>query len=69
MTIRIDIESRGPAPARDGAPAYEILRGRFHGELDPQAAHNASWLLPEDAEKLVRQAQGSAVLKDADAPA
>ena len=41
MMIRIDIATRAPAPAKEGAPDYEILRGRFHGELDPHDPQNA----------------------------
>lgn len=41
MIIRLDIETRKPAPAQPGAPDYEILRGRFHGELDPRDPRNA----------------------------
>jgi hypothetical protein len=41
MTIRIDIETREPASAKEGATAYEILRGRVFGELDPRDPRDA----------------------------
>lgn len=41
MIVRIDIATRDPAPTKEGAPDYEILRGRFHGELDPHDPRNA----------------------------
>ncbi len=44
QVVRLEILSREPAPAgqRTGAAgAYEILRGRIHGEVDPDDAHNA----------------------------
>ncbi|MXP24446.1 hypothetical protein GRI39_00075 [Altererythrobacter indicus] len=41
-TTRIVIESREDAPAqKDGAPEYEILKGRAYGELDPEDPTNA----------------------------
>ena len=39
--IRIEVERVIPAPAMDGAPPYDILHGRFYGELDPAASSNA----------------------------
>ncbi len=41
MNIRINIEARDAVPAKAGAPAYEILRGQFFGELDPRDPLNA----------------------------
>jgi hypothetical protein len=39
--VRIIIEKReAVAPAKPGAPQYEILRGHFEGELDPRDLHN-----------------------------
>lgn len=38
---KIVIESVRPAPAEDGAIAYEIVTGRFHGEVDPDLPENA----------------------------
>jgi hypothetical protein len=37
---RVTVLSIAPVPAAAGAPAYEILRGRFAGELDPRDPHN-----------------------------
>jgi len=37
---RIQVENTTPAPAISGAVPYEIVRGRFFGELDPADAHN-----------------------------
>ncbi|WP_156885664.1 alpha/beta hydrolase domain-containing protein [Massilia niastensis] len=38
---RFVIESRTPIPSAGKGPAYELLRGHFVGEVDPDAAHNA----------------------------
>jgi hypothetical protein len=39
---RLVVETREKAaPAKPGAPAYEILRGHYEGELDPLSAGNA----------------------------
>lgn len=38
--VRIEVEKVAPAKAVAGAPAYEIVSGRFYGEVDPRAAHN-----------------------------
>ena len=37
---RLEIESVAPAPAAPGAGAYEVVSGRFYGELDPAAPGN-----------------------------
>jgi hypothetical protein len=37
---QVTILSVSPSPAGTGTPDYEILRGRFAGELDPRDAHN-----------------------------
>jgi hypothetical protein len=40
--VSITVERQeAAAPAKPGAPAYEILRGRFRGELDPADPANA----------------------------
>ena len=41
MSVRMEIETREAAPAKAGAPGYEILRGHFYGELDPLDPRNA----------------------------
>jgi hypothetical protein len=38
--VRIEVEKVAPASPKPGAPAYEIVSGRFFGELDPHDAHN-----------------------------
>lgn len=38
--MRIIVESREPAAAKPGAPDYEVVKGRFEGELDPRDHHN-----------------------------
>jgi hypothetical protein len=38
--VRIEVETVTPTPQAGGQP-YEILRGRFFGEVDPRDAHNA----------------------------
>lgn len=38
--VRMQVDSITPAAARPGAMPYEILRGRFFGELNPVDAHN-----------------------------
>lgn len=41
MITRIEIEERKPLPQKAGAPDYELLLGRFHGELAPYDPRNA----------------------------
>jgi hypothetical protein len=55
--VRFVIQSREPVPASAGArvPAYEILRGVFHGALSPQDAHNS---LITDLGRARRRAKG-----------
>ncbi|PKB13516.1 hypothetical protein B0I00_3318 [Novosphingobium kunmingense] len=38
---RVEIDSVLPAPRLAGAPDYEIVSGRFYGEVDPKAPGNA----------------------------
>jgi len=38
--VRIEVEKVAPAAALPGAPPYEIVSGRFYGEVDPGSAHN-----------------------------
>jgi hypothetical protein len=38
--VRVQVDSVTPAPPKPGALPYEIVRGRFFGELDPADAHN-----------------------------
>lgn len=39
--LRLEVEATKPAPPVEGAAPYEILTGRFYGELDPADRHNA----------------------------
>jgi hypothetical protein len=39
--VRIEVEKVAPADPRPGAVPYEIVSGRFFGEVDPHDAHNA----------------------------
>lgn len=39
--VRLEVESREPAAPQAGAPDYEIIRGQFIGEVDPNAPDNA----------------------------
>ena len=38
--VRIEVEKIAPAKAAPGASAYEIVSGRFYGEVDPKSRHN-----------------------------
>jgi len=39
--VRIEVETTTPAKPQAGAPPYEIVSGRFFGEVDPRDEHNA----------------------------
>jgi len=39
--VRIEVEATAPARPQAGAPPYEIVSGRFFGEVDPHDAPNA----------------------------
>ena len=54
--VRIEIQSReSVAAANAKAPAYEILRGVFFGELSPKDVHNS---LITDLAKAARSPSG-----------
>jgi hypothetical protein len=38
--VRVQVDSVSGTPAKPGAAPYEIVRGRFFGELDPADVHN-----------------------------
>ena len=52
---RIVVEKTTPLPPREGQPAYEVLSGRFYGELDPRAGANT---IITDLAAAPRNAQG-----------
>jgi hypothetical protein len=70
MLTRIEIETRQPAPAKDDAAPYEILLGRFYGELDPAAPVNAIitdlGLAPVNARGRVEYSASFAIAKPVD---
>jgi hypothetical protein len=54
--VRLQVDSRQETPAtRPGLAKYEILRGRFYGELDPTNPHNT---IITDLEYAPRNARG-----------
>lgn len=52
---KIEAEAPKPMPAKDGSPAYELVSGIFHGELDPKAKSNR---IITDIEKAPRNKRG-----------
>lgn len=54
--VRLQVDSRQEIPAtRPGVTKYEIVHGRFYGELDPASAHNT---IITDLEYAPRNARG-----------
>lgn len=53
--VRVEIASDRPAAGKNGGPEYRILKGTFHGELDPDDAGNRDIV---DLDKAPRNAQG-----------
>lgn len=68
---KIVIESTTPAPAGEGSIAYEIVTGRFYGEVDPQSPENAIitdlQYAPRNAKRRVEYSATFAVARPVDA--
>lgn len=67
---RIIVETREPAAYPAGGRLYEILKGRFYGELDPDASENAGitdiGAAPRNAKRLVEYSATFAIARPID---